>query len=260
MLQTVVIKSNRYGLNLILDKDVPFQELLNGVVEKFRESEKFFKDASLAVSFEGRDLSQLEEERILDAIVQNSSIKITCILDQDKAREAHIKQQIDAFLPQMAKSAALEKQKVQEPGLDRSADAGKENISIHAEHAPAESFYRGTLRSGQILESESDVVVVGDVNPGATVISHRNIVILGSLKGMAFAGSTGNTDCVIAALQMEPIQVQIGDILAKSPDGNKKTGRLRKKKQENEFDPQIAMAKDGNIYIEPLSKSILSRI
>lgn len=56
MSQSVMIKSNKYGINLVLDPNIPFVELLKDVIEKFKASEKFFKNAELAISFEGRKL------------------------------------------------------------------------------------------------------------------------------------------------------------------------------------------------------------
>ena len=68
MSQAVVIKSNKYGINLILDKDMAFQELLTAIKEKFQESEKFFKNAKMAISFEGRTLTQEEEYQIIEHV------------------------------------------------------------------------------------------------------------------------------------------------------------------------------------------------
>ena len=136
--------------------------------------------------------------------------------------------------------------------------------AIEREYAKAMSssgeFYRGTLRSGQVLESEASITILGDVNPGARVTSGGNIVVLGALKGNAQAGIYGDTSCFILALEMDPIQIQIGDLLAKSPDKEKKKRRtaVREKKDSNEL--QIAVAREGNIYIEPVSKKILNNI
>ena len=74
MSQAVVIKSNKYGINLVLDKTMPFRELLVAIKEKFLESEKFFKDAKMAISFEGRELTQEEEYQIIETITENTSI------------------------------------------------------------------------------------------------------------------------------------------------------------------------------------------
>ena len=76
MSQAVVIKSNKYGINLVLDKTMPFRELLVAIKEKFLESEKFFKDAKMAISFEGRELTQEEEYQIIETITENTSISI----------------------------------------------------------------------------------------------------------------------------------------------------------------------------------------
>ena len=227
MSQAVVIKSNKYGINLILDKNMPFQELLVAIKEKFQESEKFFKDAKMAISFEGRALTQEEEYQIIETITENTSISIICIVDNDEAHADMVKQQIEAYYDSVA---------------------GREG-----------EFYRGTLRSGQVLESVSSVVIVGDVNPGAKIISQGNIVVLGALKGNAYAGAAGDSNCFIVALEMDPIQIQIGDILAKSPDNKKMKPRRLRRKEKNPVsaEAQIAVAKGGNIYIEPITRGSL---
>ena len=229
MSQAVVIKSNKYGINLILDKDLPFAELLDAIIAKFRESEKFFKDAEVAISFEGRELNREEEYQIIEAITQQTSIKIICIVDNDEAHAQSVKNQIDAYCESVAGSDG--------------------------------EFYRGTLRSGQVLESVSSIVIVGDVNPGAKIISQGNIVVLGALNGNAYAGAAGDGSCFIVALDMDPIQIQIGNVLAKSPDKPQKTKKPRRRaKTPAAVEPQIAMAKGGNIYIEPITKGILNNI
>lgn len=68
MSQSVTIKSNKYGINLVLDPEIGFDELLKDVVEKFKASSTFFKNAKLALSFEGRKLSEEEEQQIISAI------------------------------------------------------------------------------------------------------------------------------------------------------------------------------------------------
>ena len=208
MSQAVVIKSNKYGIHLVLSNEISFKALLDAIVEKFKESEKFFKGAKLAISFEGRKLTHDEEMAIIDAVTSNTSIEILCIVDHDPDREAYVKQQIEEY-----------QASVQQPYVDGGTQ-----------------FYRGTLRSGQTLESETGIVVVGDVNPGAA------------------------DSAFIVALDMDPIQIRIGNILAKSPDKPFSRRRIRKKVKETTTSPQIAYLKDGTICIEPLTKELLSDI
>ena len=74
-------------------------------------------------------------------------------------------------------------------------------------------FHRGSLRSGQKIEFEGSLVVLGDVNDGAEVIASENIVVLGALRGLAHAGAKGNKDAIIAASSIEAPQLRISNIV-----------------------------------------------
>ena len=74
-------------------------------------------------------------------------------------------------------------------------------------------FYRGSLRSGQRLQFEGSVVILGDVNGGAEVIAEDNIVVLGRLRGMAHAGARGNAQAIIAAHIIDSPQIRIASII-----------------------------------------------
>jgi septum site-determining protein MinC len=74
------------------------------------------------------------------------------------------------------------------------------------------------IRSGQVLEVPGDLLLIGDVNPGGTVMAGGNIFIMGTLKGMAHAGCYGNEQAVIAASNMKPSQLRISDCLNRAPD------------------------------------------
>lgn len=86
--------------------------------------------------------------------------------------------------------------------------------SFYKEIATSETkFHKGSLRSGQRLEFEGSLVIIGDVNPGAEVIAGENIVVLGELRGLAHAGAKGNRDAIIEAVEIEAMQLRIGDIV-----------------------------------------------
>ena len=84
MKQTVMIKGNAYGLVVMLDKEAPFEDILKEVAVKFRDSAKFFKNAKMAVSFEGRKLSPEEQQQLIETITDNSTITVVCVLDKDE--------------------------------------------------------------------------------------------------------------------------------------------------------------------------------
>ena len=74
-------------------------------------------------------------------------------------------------------------------------------------------FHRGAVRSGQRVEYEGSLVILGDVNDGAEVIAGENIIILGILRGLAHAGAKGNKDAIIAASSIEAPQLRIANII-----------------------------------------------
>lgn len=219
---SVIIKSNKYGIIVILDDKLPFDELLQAVADKFSESANFFKDAKMALTFRGRTLMKHQEREIINAIVNNSKIHILCVVDERKEDEEYYKQAV---------AAAREE-------LDRRDG----------------QFYKGTLRAGQILEVETSIIVLGDVNPGGNVISKGNIVVLGSCRGNVYAGASGNRESFVAALIMKPNQIRIADKIARSA--------ITKRVDTGEYalDPKIAYIKDDHIYVKGISQDSLNDI
>lgn len=74
-------------------------------------------------------------------------------------------------------------------------------------------FFKGCIRSGQKIETEGSIVILGDVNSGAEVIAGDNIVVLGFLRGLAHAGAKGNKKAIIASHKIECPQLRIANIL-----------------------------------------------
>lgn len=79
-------------------------------------------------------------------------------------------------------------------------------------------YLRQTLRSGQSVTHKGHLVIIGDVNPGAEVSAEGDITVWGSLRGIAHAGTAGNTNAEIRALKFDPIQLRIAQAIARSPD------------------------------------------
>lgn len=213
---SVIIKSNKYGLVVILDDKLPFEELLLDIADKFKEAADFFKNAKMAVSFRGRILSKPQEKEVVEAITENAGIHILCIVDEEKRNEEYYRQAVDLAL------AEKDKQDGQ--------------------------FYRGTLRAGQVLETETSVVILGDVNPGANVVSKGNIIVLGACRGNVYAGASGDRDCFVAALVMKPIQVRIADKIARSAITK------RSDSAQYSMEPKIAYVRDDHIYVKMISQ------
>lgn len=74
-------------------------------------------------------------------------------------------------------------------------------------------IHRGSLRSGQRLEYEGTLIVLGDVNDGAEVIAGDNVVVVGNLRGLAHAGAKGNKQAIVAAHRIDTHQLRIANII-----------------------------------------------
>ena len=101
-------------------------------------------------------------------------------------------------------------------------------------------FLNTTIRSGQVVEYEGNIVIIGDVNPGALIKAWGNIIILGKLRGVAHAGANGNENAYVAADILQPTQLRIGDIIARKPDGEFLASEM----------PEVARVYSGEVVIE----------
>lgn len=95
-----------------------------------------------------------------------------------------------------------------------------------------------TVRSGVEIRHPGTIVILGDLNPGGTVIAAGDIFVWGRLRGVAHAGANGNRECRIMALQMEPTQLRIADAVARAP-----------KTTPEQFYPEVAYVAPEGIRI-----------
>lgn len=221
MKNAVIIKSFQNGISVYLNEDIPFDELLQEIAFKFKESSHFFKDAKMALSLDGRQLSEEEEKTVLNVICDNSDLHIVCLVGKDEEKNQNYLKAIQQL----------------EFGESSEDNEGH--------------FYKGTLKNGQILETESSIVVLGDVYPGSAIISTKDIVILGGLFGKAYAGGNGSEGHFIVALEMSPERLKIGDFKYKND-------RQMKWSIKPKIQPKIAYVKNNRVVMEPITKELLS--
>jgi len=75
-----------------------------------------------------------------------------------------------------------------------------------------------TLRSGQSIRYNGNVVVLGDVNPGAEVAATGNVIVMGALRGVVHAGAGGDENSVVMAFRLQPTQLRIANHITRPPD------------------------------------------
>lgn len=260
MNNVVFIKGNRYGISIVLDDETDFDIILEELKCKLQDAEDFFDcDKQLAVTFENRNLTVEELDQILTVIKDNSKLNIQYVLEENSeleatffdiiqtAKDSHNRDTQD--LEDDFDLSNLSLTSVTPIPLEEPDEIIEEQNSVSLDSAYNGMFYRGTLRSGQSIETPDSLVVIGDVNPGATIISGGNVVIIGSLKGTVHAGTKDKRDSFVMALSMTPMQIQIADVLIKLSDAK----HVIKHKKE----PMIAMIHNNKICIEAVSKAAI---
>jgi septum site-determining protein MinC len=179
--QNVTIKGTKEGLVLHLDDSCSYEELKRELDHKLSANSRTQDErhlTSVKVEMGNRYLTEAQREELKDLIRQKKNFVV-----DDIESNVITKEEVERL---MAKTEVMTVSRI--------------------------------IRSGQVLEVPGDLLLVGDVNPGGTVIAGGNIFIMGTLKGMAHAGCFGNNEAVIAASSMKPSQLRISDCLNRAPD------------------------------------------
>ncbi|MCB2297332.1 septum site-determining protein MinC [Clostridium tagluense] len=198
----IVIKGNKEGLNVAINMNhfSDFDDMLESLVKKLSQGKKFYKGSTLKITTELKYINEKESIKLKEILFDEFLISDCIFQDQDESTVR----------------------------LFTGIYEGKTK------------FLRKTIRSGQSINYPGNIVIVGDVNPGAEIYAAGNIIVLGNLRGVVHAGTTGNEKAIIAALKLEPQILQIGSIVTRSPEDN-----LRPQY------PEVAKIKNGNIIVEP---------
>lgn len=179
--QLVTIKGTKDGLTLHLDDSCSFEQLLHELEEML--SLKQYIQANgpvtgVSVKVGNRFVTDNQQEKLKTVIRKNRNLVVESIDSNVITKEEALRLKRETEVVSVAK----------------------------------------IIRSGQVLKVTGDLLLIGDVNPGGTVIATGNIFVLGSLKGIAHAGFDGDTYAVIAASMMKPSQLRISDVLNRAPD------------------------------------------
>ena len=173
MSRCINIYFKRDSIVLKIKDDATTNEILSELRDKLPDLKEFYKDEKTPILVTGKILKRFEIDSI-QKIIQ-SVIKVRVDFDSPRTLGLH--------------------------GIKRTF---KKDIQISET-----KFYKGFIRSGQKLEFEGSIVIIGDVNDGAEVIAEDNIAVVGNLRGMAHAGAKGNEEAIIAASIIESPQIRI---------------------------------------------------
>ena len=216
---SIQIKGLRDGLLVSLD-DAPWEEQRTSFLTQVDSQPAFFKGARLALDVASQVLHVNDLVDLRDQLSERG-IFLWAIISESPTTEKTA--QLLGLATRISKPRPEESRQFSNAG-------SSEDTAL---------FLDKTLRSGTRIEFAGNVVVLGDVNPGAEIVAEGNVIIWGRLRGMVHAGSKGNKDAVICALDLSPTQLRIAEEVSAFLDP-----------QENPK-PEIArINKDGKLQAE----------
>lgn len=214
----ISFKATVNGLILIMRGEDDFETVYDHIEKKLESSGRFFKGASIAVKYRGRKLIAEQEQKIKELLSSKTSAEI-------KSFEEDL--------------ALMEKEQTE---VEKSHEKPKMKLMFFKGlEEGMTKFYKGTVRSGQLISFDGNLVIIGDVNPGGEILATGNVVVMGSLRGMVHAGADGNKEAIVAALCLQPTQLRIADVITRPPDT---------KENRQGLIPEMAFVKDDMVYIE----------
>lgn len=203
--QKLNFKGVKEGIILDISKELEFEQIKDILNEKSNKKNNLLKNANL-VGIKGKSLTYKEKYLLEDILKKLFEIKVLNLENMEYNKKIEDKQE----------------------------NKKNDNKLITVDK---------TLRSGVEIVSKADIVILGDVNPGAVLKADGNIIVMGKLRGIAHAGINGKNDAYIVANKLIPNQLRINDIISRAPDDMKKNEALS---------PEKAYINDGRIIIEPI--------
>jgi septum site-determining protein MinC len=202
----------------VFEIDIPllssFVDIKKDIAVKLSKNKDFFTGAGARIIFSGKSLS----------LAQKQDLKRMLQMDYD--------------ISDVDFNEAMAQTEVDVRREEAEAVPSSQVELVSKDYFKAKSvFVVHTLRSGQRIECEGDVVVLGDVNDGAEVIAGGSIAVMGTLRGLVHAGATGRSDVVVAANTLQPKQLRISGKIAMFPDNRAADA------------PEVAAYKQGSIVV-----------
>ena len=217
----VEIKGYGNDVNIILSDETAFSDVEAELIMRLKDSDQFFSGVAVILDVGDRVLDRKECERLDEILSDRFNLTVSAVRSRsDETRKVAKK------VGWKVESQQRKKKKIRTP-------AGRRSDTI---------LIKRTLRSGQKEWHRGNIVIIGDVNPGAEVVATGDVVIMGTLRGVAHAGAEGNTSAVIIALSLRPIQLRIAEYIGRSPDLDLDVDNI----------PEMARVEDGNIIIHKL--------
>jgi septum site-determining protein MinC len=189
----------------------------------------------------GAEIEQLALENELHFTVDTSAQSVTRERKVEAAHPAELSDAARSLVADFAGARAdIAARRKRGEASVRRVDIGEAVTPLRLVEAVTTLYHTGTLRGGQALHHVGNLVVVGDVNPGAEVVATGDVVVFGRLSGVAHAGAQGDDGARIYAIRLDAVQLRIASRIAAESESVARPVR-----------PEVAIVREGHIVIIP---------
>ena len=237
----IIFKGYKNRLTVVLNTEKSFEQIKNDFIEKLNRSQKFFEGIKkTCIEFKGCNLSVNQKLDLL-GIFSCQTKSQTFLIDRE------LNQNYEAVSQEKKHKGRVEDVQSKKALFFDLSDNAQHEFNFEFKSMISNTvelksvLYKNSIRGGQSIHYDGTVVIIGDVNPGAEVISTGNILVMGKIKGLVHAGCNGDKSSIITALGLSRIQIRIGDVISCMPEN--KTISV----------PSCAYIIDDRLCISPLS-------
>lgn len=221
----VEIKGFGNDVNIIFSEDAAFSDVETELIRWLENSGRFFSGVGVILDMGDRVVDAGECKKLREILIDKFGVTVAVVRSRsDETLKAAEKA---GWKVEPQKPKQNPKKEMARKPVDRENDT---------------YLFKGTLRSGQRIWHSGNVLIIGDVNPGAEVVATGHVIVMGTLRGVAHAGVEGDIAAEIIAINLHPIQLRIAEYFGRSPD----------LKLETDNAPEVARVEDGNIVIHKL--------
>lgn len=216
----------------------PWPEILSGLTERLNQSASFFYHSSVALDTGTRPVTEGELSQVARVLSEHAMTLGLVRTASERTFQAALA---------IGMAATLEA-----PDGSTMAEASRAGSNLAPKPGEEAGYFvfRGYLRSGHRLQRTEHILVLGDINPGAEVISDGDVMVWGRLRGVVHAGAQGNRRALVAALDLEPTQLRIADLFVQGADPKPgQPGRFFWRRSQHKR-PEIARWIQGQIVVE----------
>lgn len=227
---TINIKGTKDGLLFTLGTGGD-ETVFLALVEELALKREFLKGSKVTLDVGARPLTRRQLSQLLKQFTEDGLELWAVLAEKEGTRDAARQLGLATRIPGSATDL---------DGKHLHQEQEREQPNAAAALLPTACLLlKETIRSGRAIHHEGDVVVIGDVNPGAEIIAGGSVIVWGRLRGLVHAGAYGDHTALICALELSPTQLRIADQIAVAPEGKRK-----------QIQPEQAVIRSGHIVAE----------